>query len=119
MTFTLAVVLLLLPASCPGDAVKAKLLCLGFQKRIQTCKYSSVCGAIHGGLFPEPGRRVALLAGLHKGCFYKVGQFQLCKNSLTLRTHSKYVSASDDSNASFERCRVVLVVCPKQSWPNG
>ncbi len=47
-----------------------------------------VCGAIHGGLFPEPGRRVALLAGLHKGCFYKVGQFQLCKNSLTHLTHS-------------------------------
>ncbi len=73
-------------------------------------KYSSVCGAIHGGLFPEPGG-VAMLAGLHKGCFYKVGQFQLCKDSLMLLTHSKYVSATDYSNASFELCRVVLVVC--------
>ncbi len=32
-----------------------------------------------------PGR-VAYNAGLHKG--YKVGQFQLCKDSLTLLTHS-------------------------------
>ncbi len=31
---------------------------------------------------------VALLAGLHKGCFYKVGQFQLCKDSLALLTQS-------------------------------
>ncbi len=37
----------------------------------------SVCSAFYGGLFPEPGRRAALLAGLHKGCFYEVGQFQL------------------------------------------
>ncbi len=51
-------------------------------------KYSSVRGAIHGGLFHEHGRRVALLAGLHKGCFYKVGQFQLCKDSLALLTQS-------------------------------
>ncbi len=41
----------------------------------------------NGGLFPEPGRRVAYNAGLHKGCFYKVGQFQLCRDSLTLLTH--------------------------------
>ncbi len=33
--FILAVVLLLPPAPCPGDAVKAKVLSLGFQKRIQ------------------------------------------------------------------------------------
>ncbi len=26
----------------------------------------------------------------HKGCFYKVGQFQLCKDSLALLTHSLY-----------------------------
>ncbi len=38
-------------------------------------------------LFPEPGR-VAYNAGLHKGCFYKVGQFQLCKDSLAPLTHS-------------------------------
>ncbi len=61
-----------------------------------------VCGAIYG---------VALFAGFHKGCFYKVGQFQLCKDSLTCLTTaaSKYVSATYDSNGSFELCRVVLV----------
>ncbi len=47
----------------------------------------ALCSAFYGGLFPEPGR-VAYNAGLHKGCFYKVGQFQLCKDSLTLLTHS-------------------------------
>ncbi len=78
-------------------------------------KYYSVCSTFYGRLFPEPGR-VAYNAGLHKGCFYKVGQFQLCKDSLALLTHSKYVFifeefASDDSNASFEQCRVVLDVC--------
>ncbi len=41
-----------------------------------------VC-AFYRGLFPEPGR-VAYNAGLHKGCW----QFQLCKDSLTLLTHS-------------------------------
>ncbi len=41
----------------------------------------------YGGLFPEPGR-VAYNAGLHEGCFYKVGQFQLCKDSLALLTRS-------------------------------
>ncbi len=40
-------------------------------------------------LFPEPGRVTLVYnAGLHKGCFYKVGQFQLCKDSLMLLTHS-------------------------------
>ncbi len=37
-TIILAVVLLLLPAPCPGDAVfrcEVKVLCLGFQKRTQ------------------------------------------------------------------------------------
>ncbi len=60
------------------------------------------------------------LPAMHKVCFYKVGQFQLCKNSLALLTqvqsHWKYVFlfkefATDDSNVSFEQCRVVLVVC--------
>ncbi len=27
-------------------------------------------------------------SAVHKGCFYKVGQFQLCKDSLALLTHS-------------------------------
>ncbi len=44
---------------------------------------------------------------LHKDCFYKVEQFQLC----FWLTACKYVSATDDSNVSFEHCRVVLVVC--------
>ncbi len=47
----------------------------------------ALCIAFYGGLFPEPGR-VAYNAGLHKACFYKVGQFQLCKDSLALLTHS-------------------------------
>ncbi len=75
-----------------------------------------MCSAFYGGLFPEPGR-VAYNPGLHKGCFYKVGQFQLCKDSLVLLTQAcKYVFifkefSTDDSNASFWQCRVVLVVC--------
>ncbi len=45
-----------------------------------------VCAAhFYGGLFPEPG---SSLPAMHKGCFYKVGQFQLCKDSLALLTHS-------------------------------
>ncbi len=70
-----------------------------------------------GGLFPEPGMRVAYKA-VHKGCFYKVGQFQLCKDSLTLQ-YSQPVgkSATDDSNVSFEQCRVILVCCfSDQKW---
>ncbi len=35
-----------------------------------------------------PGPRVAYNAGLHKGCFYKMLQFQRRKNSLALLTHS-------------------------------
>ncbi len=38
-------------------------------------------------VFPEPGR-VAYNAGLLKGCFYKVGQFILSKDSLALLTQS-------------------------------
>ncbi len=51
---------------------------------------------------------------MHKSCFYEVGQFQLCKDSLALLTHKYIFSfkefATDYSNASFELCRVVLVV---------
>ncbi len=36
-----------------------------------------MCSTFYGGLFPEPGR-VAYNAGLNKGCFYKVRQYQLC-----------------------------------------
>ncbi len=51
-----------------------------------------------------------------KDCFYKVGQFQICKGRLALLNHSLQVFlfkefATDDSNASFELCRVTLVVC--------
>ncbi len=121
--------------ACPGDAVfrcesestlvwtsnrghnyksLVKLYLQHCSRTVQP-KYYSVCSTFYGRLFPEPGR-VAYNAGLHKGCFYKVGQFQLCKDSLALLTHSKYVFifeefASDDSNASFEQCRVVLDVC--------
>ncbi len=50
-----------------------------------------------------------------KGCFFKVGQFQLRKDSLTLLTHSlntfSYLkNLLLTSNASFEQCRLVLVV---------
>ncbi len=52
-------------------------------------KYYSVCSAIYREQFPEPGRvALAYNTGLHKSCFYKVGQFQLSKDSLTLLTHS-------------------------------
>ncbi len=60
------------------------------------------------------------MPSVHKGCFYKVGQFQLRKDSLALLTHkyiySKYIFlfkefATYYSNVSFELCRVVLVVC--------
>ncbi len=107
----LAVVLLLPPASCSGDAVcrcERETTLFGMQKRtrleisvklyLQHCsrtvqhKYWSVCSAFNRGLCPEPGR---------KGCFYK-GQSGASD-------HCKYVSASDDSNVSFELCRVVLV----------
>ncbi len=55
--------------------------------------------------------RVTYNASVLKDCFYKV------KNSLTLLTHCKYdlifkELAADDSNMSFEQCRVVLVVSP-------
>ncbi len=73
-----------------------------------------MCSIFYGGLFPEAGR-LTYNAGLHKDCFYKVGKIQLCKDSLALLTYSLYVRykeyATDDSNASFEQCRVVLVVC--------
>ncbi len=77
--------------------------------------FGSVCSAFYGGLFPEPWR-VAYNAGLHKGCFYKVGQFQLCKDRLFWLTACDNVFlfkefSTDDSNASFEQCREVLLVC--------
>ncbi len=57
-----------------------------FNPNIRVC---ALCSTFYGGLFPEPGRvTLAYNAGLHKGCFYKVGQFQLCKDSLALLTHS-------------------------------
>ncbi len=119
----LAVVLLLprrvLQTLC--FVVKEKLLCLG-SKRGQTRNqwlskiYSTVpehfntnirvCAAQFTQDCPEAGR-VAYNASVLKDCFYKAEQFQLCK----FLTHSlfKYVSATDDSNVSFEPCRVVLV----------
>ncbi len=108
-TIILAVVLLLPQAPCPGDAVfhcESESTLFGLPKEDTTrnqwlsCIYNTVpeqfnpnirvcalCSAFYGGLFPEP-ERVAYNAGLHKGRFYKVEQFQLCKDSLTLLTHS-------------------------------
>ncbi len=105
-TIILAVVLLLPPAPCPGDAVfrwESESTLFGLPKEDTTrnqwlsCIYNtvpeqlnpnikSVRNAFYGGLFPEPGR-VANNAGLLEGCFYKVEQFQLCKDSLALLTH--------------------------------
>ncbi len=64
----------------------------------------SVCSAFYGGLFPEPG---SSLPAVLKGC---KGQYGASDSAL------KYVflfkeRATDDSNVSFEQCRVVLVVC--------
>ncbi len=46
------------------------------------------------------------MLAVHKGCFYKVGQFQLCKYVCVFKEFATY-----HSNASFELCRVVLVGC--------
>ncbi len=99
-TIILAVVLLLLPAPCRGDVVlhcETETTLFGLPKEDTTrnqwlcCIYNTVkskyYSAIYGGLFPEPGR-VVYNAVLNKGGFYKLGQIQLCKDSLALRTHS-------------------------------
>jgi len=108
VTFILAVLLLLLPpAPCRGDAVfrwESETTLFGLPEEDTTrnqwlsCIHNSVpeqfnpnirvcarCSAFYRGLFPEPGRvTLAYNAGLHKDCFYKVGQLQLFKDSLTL-----------------------------------
>ncbi len=77
-------------------------------------KYYSVCSAFYGGLFPEP---VSSLPSVHKGCFYKVGQFQLYKDSLVLSTqvsmfsYLKNLPLTIQTDVSFEQCRIVLVAC--------
>ncbi len=79
-TIILSVVLLLSPASCSGEAVfhcESETTLFGLPKE----------GAFYGGLFPEPGIE-AYNAVLLKYFFYKVGQFQLCKDSLAFLTHS-------------------------------
>ncbi len=85
--------------------VKVKVLCLGFQKRttksVVKLYLQHYCRSMQI-LECEPGR-IAYNTGLHKGCFYKVGQFQLCKDSLTLLT--QYVSTTDDSNWKSARFR--------------
>ncbi len=106
VTFILAVVLLLPPA---GDAVfRCESTLFGLPKEDTTrnqwlsCIYNTapeqynpnirvcaLCNAFYRGLFPEPGRvKLTCIAGLHKGCFYKVGKFQLYKDSLALLTRS-------------------------------
>ncbi len=104
-TIILAVVLLLPPAPCCGDAVfrcECESTLFGLPKEDTTrnqwlsCIYYTVPEQFHPNIsvqhiIPEPGR-VACNAGLHKGCFNEVGQFQLCKDSLALLTHfCKYV----------------------------
>ncbi len=104
-TIILAVVLLLQPTPCPGDAVfryESESTLFGLPKVDTTrnqwlsCIYNTVpeklntnirvCAAqFNGGLFPEPGR-VASNAG-----FYKVGKFQFCKDSLALLNHRESV----------------------------
>ncbi len=105
-TISLAVVLLLPPAPCPGDAVfrcESESTLFGLPKEDTTrnqwlsCIYNTVpeqykanirvCAAHFTEdyfLNLEEYNAVAYNAGLHKGCFYKVGQFQLCKDSLAL-----------------------------------
>ncbi len=110
-TIILTVLLLLPPAPCPGDALfhcESESTLFGLPKKDTTrnqclsCIYNTVqeefnpkirvcalCSAFYGGLFSEPGRvMLAYNAGLHKGCFYKVGQFQIWKDSLTFLTQT-------------------------------
>ncbi len=134
MGFILAVVLLLQPVPCPGDAVclcESESTFFGLPKEDTTrnkwlsCIYTvpeqfnpniRVC-AVHFTevCFLNLGEKPTMPA-VHKGCFYKVGQFQFCKD----RAHdSQPVSMFsylkkmlfDYSNTNYELCRVVLVVC--------
>ncbi len=52
------------------------------------------------------GREAGRVACNAQNCFYKVGQLQLCKGKYAFIFEEL---ATDDSNASFEQCRVVLV----------
>ncbi len=101
--FILAVVLLLSPAPCRGDAVfrcESESTLFGLPKEDTTrnqwlsCIYNAVpeqfnpnirvCAAhFTEDCFLNLGEYVP---AVHKGCFYKVGQFQLCKDSLALLT---------------------------------
>ncbi len=101
VTFILAVVLLLPPAPCRGDAVfrcESETTLFGLPEEDTTrnqwlsCIYNSVpeqfnpnIRVCNGGLFTEPG---SSLPAMLKDCFYKVRQFKLCKDSLALLTHS-------------------------------
>ncbi len=99
--FILAVLLLLPPTPCPGDAVFCcESTLFGLPKedtnRNQwlSCIYNTVpdqfnpsirvCAAHFTEDYFLP---VCSLPAMLKGCFYKVGQFQLCKDSLVLMTH--------------------------------
>ncbi len=102
--------------------VKVKVLCLGNTTRNQwlSCIYNTV---------PEqfnPNIRVCA-AHFKEDYFLNLGvACQLCSKAVSIKwsnsnfartawrfwlTACKYVSATDDSNVSFEQCRVVLVVC--------
>ncbi len=107
-TIIIDVVLFLPPAPCPGEmlcfVVKEKVLCLGFQKRTQL-EISGYVVLQHCSRTVQPNIRLCAAHFMEdyflylrvvcqlctNGCFYKVGQFQLCKDSLALLTHSLQV----------------------------
>ncbi len=91
-------------------------LCLQHCSRTVQPKYWSVCSAFYGGLFPEAGR-VAYNAVCSKTVSIKWSNSSFTRTVWCFwLTACKYVFifkefATDDSNTSFEQCRVVLVVC--------
>ncbi len=104
--------------------VKAKVLCLGFQKRTQLetvfklylqhcsrtvqCKYSSVRSVFYRGLFPEPGRVACQLCP--KAVSIKLDNSNLARTVCTF-SYLKNVPLMIQMNQSFEQCRVVRIVC--------
>jgi len=106
LTFILAVVLFLPRMLCSGDAVfhcESESTLFGLSKedttRNQGLSYiyntapeqlNTNIRVFYGGLFPEPGRVVYNMNTMN-GCeHYKVGQFQLRKDSLALLTQSTF-----------------------------
>ncbi len=133
-TIILSVVLLLPPEPCRGDAMfhcERESTLFGLPKEYTTrnqwlsCIYNTVPEQIN------PNIRVCA-AHFMEDYFLNLGvAWQLCKKAVSMKwgnsnfarivwrfwlTACKYVFlfkeyATDDSNASFEQCRVALVVC--------